>query len=140
MVVAVDLSDSSDRALELARQLAPRAPASVVLVHVIDDEGLVSFLGGLTTSTEEVQSEADRATRALQKLAKPLAAAGIATSVRVVVGPLADTLIAVCRDLDAGMLVMGTTPGTDLHNVLFGSVSEQVLSELRLPVLLVPAP
>jgi len=139
IVLATDFSEASEHAFDVVASLAPRMGAAVVLVHVLSEPGVASFLGGIATATDDVCEAIANASSSLEPLADRLRAEGVTTWTRVLVGPLADTLSALCRGTDAAMLVMGTTPGTDLHNVLLGSVSEQILAEMRIPVMLVPA-
>lgn len=139
IVLATDFSEASDHAFEVVASLAPQMGAAVVLVHVLSEPGVASFLGGITTATDEVCEALAAASASLEPLADRLRAEGVSSSTRVLVGPLADTLAALCRSTNAAMLVMGTTPGTALHNVMLGSVSEQILAEMRIPVMLVPA-
>lgn len=139
IVLATDFSEASDHAFDVVASMAPQVGAAVVLVHVLSEPGIGSFLGGIATATDEVCEAIATASASLELLANRLRADGVSTATRVLVGPLPDTLASLCRDVSAAILVMGTTPGTDLHNVMLGSVSEQILAEMRIPVMLVPA-
>ncbi len=138
VVLATDFSDAARRALGLVARLASSAPTEVTVVHVLSDSGVSSLLGGITTPTSTVAERMTAARLALDSWVDRLLRCGVRATGCVLVGPLAGSLLALCSELGASLLVVGTTPGTGLHNVLTGSVSRRVLADARLPVMLVP--
>lgn len=137
VVLATDFSDTAERALEQVVRLASRAPTEVTVVHVLSDSGVSSLLGGITTPTTAVSDRMAAARLALEPWVDRLLRCGVRATGSVLVGPLAGSLLALCSELGASLLVVGTTPGTGLHNVLAGSVSRRVLADARIPVMLV---
>lgn len=138
VVLATDFSDTAERALGLVARVASSAPAEVTVVHVLSDAGVSSLLGGITTPTSTVSDRMVAARLALEPWVDRLLRCGVRATGCVLVGPLAGSLLALCSELGASLLVVGTTPGTGLHNVLTGSVSRRVLADARIPVMLVP--
>ena len=63
--------------------------------------------------------------------------AGYAVSVSVRFGDPAEEIVACARDADIDLVAMATHGRTGLRHLLMGSVAEQVLRRLAIPVLLV---
>ena len=63
--------------------------------------------------------------------------AGYAVSVSVRFGDPAEEIVAYARDSDIDLLAMATHGRTGLRHLLMGSVAEQVLRRLAIPVMLV---
>ncbi len=120
MLVAVDGSEASARAVRVAGQIAGALGARVSVLHVGH--------GG--------EHEADAPDRRAQS---ELAALGVAARVEVRGGDAADEILAAARSLRADLLVMGSRGRSQLAGLLLGSVSQEVVARASCPVLLVRA-
>jgi nucleotide-binding universal stress UspA family protein len=139
VVLATNFSAESEAAFGYVSDLAPRLGATIVVVHVVDDVRAVSLFGGITTSTSEVREALRAASQALDPLAEQLRAAGATTFTRVIVGPVAEMILAVCRGVRADLLVLGARPSGSLQDLFVSSISRSLVSEMRMALLLVPA-
>jgi nucleotide-binding universal stress UspA family protein len=63
--------------------------------------------------------------------------AGYTVSMRVRFGDPAEEIVAYARDTHIDLIAMATHGRTGLHHLLMGSVAEQVLRRLAIPVMLV---
>ncbi|MEP7062021.1 MAG: universal stress protein [Betaproteobacteria bacterium] len=140
-LVAVDGSENSSRAtrklvdmLVLYRE-APQI--DMVTVHAS-----LPYLGAaskLVVSRDAVTSYyAEEGERALAPSAQILRVAGVAFSVRTLVGDPAHVIAQHARDSACDMIWMGTRGMGALPNLVLGSVATKVLHLSDIPVVLVP--
>ena len=139
IVCPVDFSEHSDRALGYAIDLAAVSGAHLTIVTVVDAllSAAAQAAGSGRTVDEQTQAELqamfERISAGRRQLPKP---AGIA----VVVGEPADEILKQVAECQADLIVMGTQGVGAAERIVFGSTTEKVLRESRVPVLAVPAP
>jgi len=132
ILLATDFSECSERALSYALGIASRYESRLHLFHCIDPTpyNLVE--------PDAVQTARDDARRELERLASDLRR-GRAKNVEVKVvaeaGDLAVILPRVVKDLDLGLIVVGTHGRTGWRKLLLGSVAEIVVDQVSCPVL-----
>jgi nucleotide-binding universal stress UspA family protein len=138
VIVGVDFSRSSRRAVEVALAIGASANAPVRLVHVWN----ASHLGGpgpILPQIENIIAEQKRLLEVeLKKWADEVASEGADVSCAVYEGVASRLLPDVARESHAGLLVVGRRGSADLAHVLLGSVSERVVRLSECPVLVVP--
>ena len=136
IVVATDLTGQSDAALEYARKLAAGYGARIVLAHGVDprDYAAVASVPGrvLTGLPEEARA-------ALDKMAGELQQSGIHSHSEIRQGAVAQMLVDVARQYQAGLIVIGTQGMQGAGPVLVGAVAEQLVRMSPCPVLAVAA-
>ncbi len=144
VVVGVDFSDTSERALREALDLATRHdPTDLHLVSVVDDLGSTepadaseSEATALARSTEDsLRKFGDRVMEEVAKEGRTVTVTRRLLHVRV--GAPAEEIVKVASDFDADMVVVGTHGRRGLPRLLLGSVAERVLRLARCPVLVV---
>jgi nucleotide-binding universal stress UspA family protein len=79
---------------------------------------------------------ADR--KALGDAATRAASRGVRATTELLVGDPADEIVAYADSVDAEAIVVGTRGRGSITGALVGSVSQRVLRDARLPVLVVP--
>jgi nucleotide-binding universal stress UspA family protein len=133
IVLALDGSEGSRRAIPLAVELAKRDQGKLVIVHV--EEDIVGKGGGPIKATEdEIQAE-------IRGQAEELSAQGIDTSVHmrsVMLGGPAHVIEDIATEADADLIVVGTRGHSPVAGLLLGSVAQRLLHISRRPVLAVP--
>jgi len=136
ILVPLDFSDPSKRALRLAADWAQLFGAHVYLLHVIE---VTPFLSGL----EEVPlavSEHDLAQTAKATLAG-LASSELPAETKVVVlirrGKAYDQIVTAARSLKIDLIIIATHGRTGLDKMLLGSTAERVVRYAPCPVLTV---
>jgi nucleotide-binding universal stress UspA family protein len=136
IVVATDLEGRSEAALEYARKLAAGYGARIVLAHGIDpvDYAAVGMVPGpvLKGLTEEARA-------ALDKMAGNLLQEGIHSHSEIRQGAVAQMLVDVARQYEAGLIVIGTKGIEGAGPVIVGAVAEQLVRLAPCPVLAVAA-
>ena len=136
IVVATDLSGRSETALDVACKLAVAYGAQIVLAHGIDplesaeadtDPGQV-----LARSTEEARA-------VLDKLSGDLLQKGIQSHLEVRQGAVAQMLLDVVRQYEAGLIVIGAKGMEGAGPVIVGAIAERLVRLAPCPVLAVAA-
>jgi nucleotide-binding universal stress UspA family protein len=135
IVLALDGSEGSKRAIPVARDLARAGGATVVIAHA--EERTVGKSGGpIHADEKEIRAELD-------KLAEELSNEGIETEVRaadVMVGGPAHVIASIADESGADLIVTGTRGHTAVSGLLLGSVTHRLLHIAHQPVLAVPEP
>jgi nucleotide-binding universal stress UspA family protein len=136
IVVATDLHGQSEAALEYARKLAVNYGARIVLAHGADPLEYAA-VAGLPGQIQKALPE--QALAALDKLANDLLCEGIHSHTEVRQGAVAQMLLDVARQYEAGLIVMGTKGMQGVGPVVVGSIAEQLVRLAPCPVLAVAA-
>jgi nucleotide-binding universal stress UspA family protein len=134
ILLAVDGSTYSEKAVELAKHLATVGNEEVVVTHVTEllparfqaypgldsehDQEVIDLAKGYVAELEEAGIKARAELRSVQY------------------GGIARILTNVAEDLDAGLIVMGSHGRGDLTALLLGSVAHKVLHYSKRPVLI----
>lgn len=134
VLVPVDFSPSSRRAIELAKVVAPQA--EIVLMHVFEApfEGSMRFAyidqDTLVHYRNVIRKDA------VEQLAALGEAAGLADARQIVVhGDAAWRIVEKEQELDCDLIVVGKQGDSVLEELLIGSVTKHVLSESQSDVL-----
>jgi nucleotide-binding universal stress UspA family protein len=136
IVVATDLHGQSEAALEYARKLAVNYGARIVLAHGADPLEYAA-LDGLPGGIKEALPVEARAV--LDKLTGELLCEGIHSHTEVRQGAVAQMLVDVARQYEAGLIVVGTKGMQGAGPVVLGAIAEQLVRLAPCPVLAVAA-
>ena len=136
IVVGVDGSEGSQRALQWAIEEAGRRDATVEALHAWEPGLTAGLYSGAVFTEESVQEAGERV------LDDTIAAADPAGSTKVerrcVTAQPAAALIEAGKDAD--LVVVGSRGLGGFYRLLIGSVSSQVAHHAPCPVVVVPAP
>jgi nucleotide-binding universal stress UspA family protein len=136
IVVATDLQGQSEAALGYARKLAGGYGARIVLAHGLDPVDYVdvdSVQGRLRRGLSE------QARAALDQLAGDLLREGIHSHSEIRQGAVAQMLVEIARQYEAGLIVIGTKGISGAGPVIVGAIAEQLVRLSPCPVLAVAA-
>jgi nucleotide-binding universal stress UspA family protein len=141
IIVAVDLSASSSRALSAAKELGIFSGAQVFVLHAFD--AMLTTLASASVSQEKIQEHLNDATlnarRNVEKFLASVDLTGVKYSVIVQEGGPVHALKNALADLHADLVVLGTRGRTGgIVKFLLGSVAEEAIRELDVDVLAVP--
>ena len=136
IVVATDLHGQSEAALEYARKLALNYGARIVLAHGADPLEYAA-VEGLPGQIEQELPEEARV--ALDKLSGDLLCEGIHSHTEVRQGAVAQMLVDVARQYEAGLIVIGTKGMQGAGPVVVGAIAEHLVRLAPCPVLAVAA-
>jgi len=135
ILVAVDGSPTSNKALVAALQLARESGGRVRLLHAFDD---LVYLTGYEYSAELIQHCRGHGEKVVQDALEIALAAGVPTDAKLVDIPgqrLGDVVAEEARRFEADLVVVGTHGRRGIGRVLLGSGAEQVIRLAPVPVL-----
>lgn len=135
ILVAVDFSSHSKRALEYAVRLAKRLGARVHVLHSYHVPFPQPSPDLMVVSEEARTSVREAAELELDKLVRQVWAEGVPMGRHLVVEHPVLAIPEAARALGADLIVMGTRGHTGLKHVLLGSVAERTLRSAPCPVL-----
>jgi nucleotide-binding universal stress UspA family protein len=139
ILVALDGSDCSHKALNMAVQLAKEQGARCTVCTVVD---IVSAATSMTFATGDIVNEwiatlNEDARQIESEAVAKYADSGVAMDTQVLEGYPSSALLNVAKDTTADLIVMGSHGRTGLKRLWLGSVAESVVREATIPVLIV---
>ena len=135
LLVPLDGSEPSQAAVALAARFSRENGSGVTLCHVIDRSGGFAY-EGIGVDTNNPGAAKDHAQRLLGEAAAAFAPGTIAAKVLVEGDPVARVLES-ARTGGVDLIVMGTHGRSGLTRLALGSVTEEVLRQADVPVLVV---
>lgn len=139
ILVPIDFSDHSKKAMETATQLGKTLGADLHLVHVLHFPVHVAAPGQVVVPQELWTQIRDAAARKLEKAAQAVSSAGLSVETHLTEGPNAQAIVELAKKLEVGLIVMGTHGHSGLKHVLLGSVAERTVRLAPCPVMTVKA-
>jgi nucleotide-binding universal stress UspA family protein len=138
ILVGLDGSSGSARALDWAIELAKALQAEIVAVHVA--ELLTPSALGLGLAPIDLPDDwmDDLRQRFENDWTAPLKAAGLHYQTIFETGAPAPTLIAIAREQHPDLIVTGSRGLGGFGELLLGSVSHQLVMHARIPVVVIP--
>ncbi len=134
ILLPVDGSEASRRAVDHGLALARTAGAKVLLVHV---RARVSELLGEPYYQRVLDHACEEAEKLVASYRPVLEAAGVGFEARVLEGDPAQAVCTAAAVEGADLIAMGTRGVSDFEGLLLGSVSHKVLQKAPCPVLVV---
>lgn len=143
ILIPLDGSDLSERALLPAFELAKKFQAQITLLRVVlaDLLALASAGSGpqyLHLSDMREANERAECEAYLQAIQTQQRASGVPVTTQVVVGAAPELIVRIADQCGAELIVMSTHGRSGLNRFLYGSVAEAVLRGTQLPLLLIP--
>ena len=139
ILVPVDGSTTSDRALQETLKLARQQSAQLELVHVVEDMRLWDSDSYINYAElqETIRSNGNKMLAHAQMVVQ---LAGMAADVKLLEANgerIANVIIAEAKRWPADLIVIGTHGRSGFSRLLFGSVAEGVVRVAQTPVLLI---
>lgn len=136
IVIGMDGSDGSKRAVPVAVGLARQSGANLVLAHVDERIAAKGDMPSIRADEDEIRAE-------IERVAQEITADGVDAKVEratVVLGGPAHAIAGIAEDVDADMIVVGTRGRSPVAGLLLGGVTDRLLHIAKRPVLAVPPP
>ena len=136
ILVPVDFSDCSKKAVQYALPLARQHQAALTLLYVVAPAYGAGDYGGI----DYYQLEAGMrqgGERELEKLSAELVGGEVPVRTTVRVGSPAREIVEAARSVPADLIVISTHGRTGLNHVFLGSVAEHVIQRAPCPVFVV---
>ncbi|MDT8306636.1 MAG: universal stress protein [Anaerolineae bacterium] len=144
ILVAVDEDEQAPRVIELAGEVAQACGATLTICHVMPRERYHRIeeqqeREQVAVPFSMTQGE-ERAAELAAEYARPLVETGVTFTTAGRVGEPAPTIVALAREIDADLIIMGFEALRGLERIrALGSVSRAVMETTRRPVMVVPA-
>jgi nucleotide-binding universal stress UspA family protein len=136
ILVAVDFSDPSIRALQVARELGTRLNAKLIVIHFVPMRIMdMGMEGGVDFIEEMHQSELAEARIKLEKFIKENTTSDDEIEHHLRSGEPAAEMNSMAAEVSADMIIIGTHGGSGIKHLLMGSVAESILRTADVPVL-----
>jgi nucleotide-binding universal stress UspA family protein len=135
ILVPVDGSDTSTRALATALQLARESGGRVRVLHSLDE---LAYVSGYDYGADLMRIAREQAGKVLQDAMEVAKASGIPCDSRLAEVPgrrLGDVVADEARSWEADLVVVGTHGRRGVGRVVLGSGAEQVVRAAPVPVL-----
>ncbi len=139
ILIAVDGSETSNKALVAGLQMARDGSASVRLVHAVND---MTYLGGLDPygaySVDVAGIVRENGAKVLADATAVVQSAGVESSQALLDEPgtrLGESVAEAARSWNADLVVVGSHGRRGLDRVLLGSGAEQIVRFAPVPVL-----
>jgi len=134
--VGTDFSPASERAFDVALEMARLRGLDLVVGHVIATPGLLGY--GVGDIAREVESRIrEDAGLRLEALRRRADRAGVAARTELLAGAPQDALREAAERAHAAMLVLGTNGRTGVSRLVMGSVAARLVCTAPCPVLTV---
>lgn len=140
ILVPVDFSVHSEKALLLAAKLSDALDASIVVLHVVHDPGEAPGYYSVKGRHKQLRRMEDVADDMLDDFLKQFIKTHpdlkmIKKAKKILVTGLpVDRILEMVQKLDAYMIIMGSRGRTHLSHILLGSKAEQVIRLSPIPV------
>jgi len=139
VLVPLDFSLTSLRALGVAVPLAKLSGARLLLLHVIEPNPYPTGMeGAVLVMSDEVISK--HAQRQLPQVARRFIPKSIRTTSLVGHGRAADVIVETAEAKEVDLIVLSTHGHTGFDRLLMGSTAEQVVRQAKCPVFVVRKP
>lgn len=140
IVSAIDFTIASAVALRAVADLTRRTGARVTLVHALTHRAHRPPFSGSEAgrvSSRLRQDAAHAAARVQEQIPGDIR---LRVDARVAMGEPHRAILDVASEIDADLVIMGVAPRSRVDEAVFGSTLRQVLREIGIPLLAVPAP
>ena len=134
ILLATDLSPTTDLATDWAFELARRNETALLVVSVIDPDDLVLPGGGFRLRVDQVR---DRREAVAQRLVERGREMGVKVDFLVWTGSPGESIVAAADAEGVDMILVGAHSRGRIGRLLMGSVSDYVARHARCPVLIV---
>jgi len=139
ILVPVDFSDHSRRALEVAIELAKSFEAELHVVHCCPTRPVGGLPFGIALPDFYADEVRQAALGHLERWADKASAAGVRTHTHLSSIQASLGIAGMAEEIEPDLIVMGTRGASRLAHVLLGSVAERTVRTARCPVLTVKA-
>lgn len=137
ILVPIDGSQSSNKALVAALQLAREQSSRVRLLHSMDE---LAYLNGYEYTGDLIRIAREYAAKVVDDALAMATSAGVEADTRMAEAPgqrLGELVADEARGWDADLIVCGTHGRRGIGRVLLGSGAEQIVRSAPVPVLVV---
>ncbi|MBT8117749.1 MAG: universal stress protein [Gammaproteobacteria bacterium] len=139
LLVAVDLSASTEKIVKKVEEIAKEIPAKVWILHnAVPEPDTLEFRVDPRAARESLAKKFHDEHCQIQEIADRLRKSGVETTALLVHGATVETILKEASDVCADMIVVGSHGRGAMYELVVGSISKGVLHKSTIPVLVVP--
>jgi len=150
VLIALDYDPTSQKVAEIGYTTAKEMKAEVILLHVITDPahysspeysaimGMQGYMDTSKVQTDSSEGLFNASKHFLNKIKLHLNDEAIQTMVREGDNDVAESILQAAKDRFADIIALGSHSQKWLENVLLGSITEKVIKNSPIPLLIVP--
>jgi nucleotide-binding universal stress UspA family protein len=140
VLVPVDFTETSERALSYALELARKFEASITILHAYQIP-VYGFPDGAYITAADVAAQLSTAAQGrLDSIIESQKLAGVPMVSVLRDGVAWEEINAVAQEIKADLIIIGTHGRRGLARALLGSVAENVIRTAKIPVLVIHGP
>lgn len=140
ILVPIDFTETSDKALDFGIELALKFDASVTVMHAYEIP-VIGFPDGALVATVDVATRIQEAAKkGLDAAVAQRESRGVPLTSVLRDGVAWEEIRAVAEETHADMIVIGTHGRRGIARALLGSVAENVIRTVKTPVLTIHGP
>lgn len=137
IVLATDFSNGSDKALEIAINIAKKNISEITLLHCYSPTYTdPNIPADLMIDVEQKRQE--ELEGKLSKLARSVQEKGVVTKYKLKMSTVAESINEMVENGEADFAILGKTGDTGFLEKLIGSTAENVINKVKIPLLVVP--
>lgn len=137
ILIPVDESLTAQHTIDAVIANKDLLPRQILLLHVVDVHLAQRLVPDIQKQLVYESSE-KLGRRVLEQLAKPFREAGFEPQLRLELGTPAEAILQVIEEVNIELVIIGRHPGGGgLRDIMFGSVANQVIREVKCPILLI---
>jgi nucleotide-binding universal stress UspA family protein len=141
ILVAVDFTETSDKAFDFALELAAKFDAKVIAMHAFEIP-VIGFPDGALVATADIAARIQEASR--QGLDAAVSSrqgrGGVKIEAILREGSAHEEIRAVAEEAHVDLIVIGTHGRKGIARAILGSVAENVIRTVKTPVLTIHGP
>ena len=139
VLAAIDFSDMSSSVLREAAELARGHGATLDILHVAaPDPDFVGYGAGPDTVRDQRAEALHKEREQLRELEQTWRENGLEVEARLISGRTVETVLERARERGASWIVVGSHGRSAMYKTLVGSVTEALLRDATVPVLVIP--
>jgi nucleotide-binding universal stress UspA family protein len=140
ILVPTDFTETSDKALDFAIELAQKFDAAIVVMHSFEIP-VMGFPDGALVATADIAARIQEAGRTgLDSAVNARTSRGVNITSVLREGNAAEEIRAVAEETKVDLIVIGTHGRRGIARALLGSTAENVIRTVKLPVLTIHGP
>jgi len=156
ILVCTDLTELSESVLTKAQEIAVATSAKLWIIHIVSpDQGFVGYehAGLLQMGVLEYQIESQSNSQdirnfiskklhqhhqKIQTISANIREEGVDSTGLMLQGAIVETILKQASKLKVDMIILGSKQHSFIHQCLLGSISEEVVHNSHVPILVVP--
>ena len=142
ILVATSKAKNAERLLEKASEFARAFDSKIWILHVTepDPDSFIGLESGPQFAQDKRVEERKRKKLVMKELENSLKAKNIDAEGLVLEGPTVKTIKQEVRELNVDLVLIGHQNKNFFYQIFVGNLEEDIIDDLKIPVILVPLP